>query len=176
MALEIAMVEQYARPCRGVRDKHDFDGAGLRRIRFGLASGTDLPGKHESMRWLPRKNASPITAKAVRASLEAQASLPLFEADVFDHVLSPRIFARPPQGEVLSEKPECSLGGEWHVDSAMDALDLWLHDLSRRLASRSRILAEPDDKESSESDLAVSSLVDAVASLAFRMASHGLAG
>jgi hypothetical protein len=176
MALEIAMVEQYARPCRGVRDKGDFDGARLRRIRFGFASGTDLPGKHKSMRWLPRKNASPITAKAVRAALEAQASLPLFDADVFDHVLSPRMFARPPQGEVLGEKPECALGGEWHVDSAMDALDFWLHDLSRRLASRSSIPAEPDEKQSNQSDLTVSSLVDAVTSLAFRMASHELAG
>jgi hypothetical protein len=44
------------------------------------------------------------------------------------------------------------------------------------LASRSSIPAEPDDKKSNQSDLTVSSLVDAVTSLAFRMASHELAG
>src|SRR5918999_1209551 len=115
VAGELPMLE--LDPGRGVlTHEPDLDLARERRIGHWLAAGTDLPGEGEPPGRLPGEHPSPVAAEAMRAALEARASLARLDRDRLEHCLAPGVRGRVPIGEPSGEALECVLRGHWHGD------------------------------------------------------------
>src|SRR6185312_46483 len=102
--LEIAVLDVHASLAGGEGGKGNLD---LRHQRgVELPVGTDLPGEHEALGWLPLKNLAPLAFRPVAAALVPASADPGLEHHISLRRRADRLRPRPPATDAGGEGGE----------------------------------------------------------------------